>query len=47
MDTRLNKYSKQLIIINSIFILFWLTISIFPFIWTLWGSFEVKADFFS
>ena len=47
MDTRLNKYSKQLIIINSIFILFWLTISIFPFIWTLWGSFKVKADFFS
>ena len=47
MDTRINKYSKQLIIINSIFILFWLTISIFPFIWTLWGSFKVKADFFS
>ena len=47
MDNRINKYSKQLIIINSIFILFWLTISIFPFIWTLWGSFKVKADFFS
>ena len=47
MDTKLNKYSKQLIIFNGIFILFWLTISIFPFLWTLWGSFKVKADFFS
>ena len=26
MDTRINKYSKQLIIINSIFILFWLLV---------------------
>ncbi len=47
MNQTINKYSKQIIIINSIFILFWLTISIFPFIWTLWGSFKVKADFFS
>ena len=47
MNQTINKYSKQIIIVNSIFILFWLTISIFPFIWTLWGSFKVKADFFS
>ena len=47
MESKINKYSKQLIIFNSIFILCWLTISIFPFLWTLWGSFKVKADFFS
>ena len=47
MESKVNKYSKQLIIINSIFIVLWLTISIFPFLWTLWGSLKVKADFFS
>ena len=47
MESKINKYSKQLIIFNSIFILCWLTISIFPFLWTFWGSFKVKADFFS
>jgi len=25
----------------------WLIIAAFPFIWTLWGSFKVQADFFS
>ena len=29
------------------FLLFWLTASTFPFLWTLWGSFKVQADFFS
>ena len=47
MDSKINKYSNQLILINSIFIIFWLTISVFPFLWTLWGSLKVKADFFS
>ena len=47
MESKINRYSKQLIIINSIFIIFWLVISVFPFIWTFWGSFKVKADFFS
>ena len=32
---------------NTLFIIFWLLISIFPFVWTFWGSFKVKADFFS
>jgi len=36
-----------LIIFNSIFIFCWLVLSIFPFLWTFWGSFKVKADFFS
>jgi len=47
MESKINRYSKQLILINSLFILVWLVISVFPFIWTFWGSFKVKADFFS
>jgi len=47
MESKINKYSKQFIIFNSIFIFCWLVISIFPFLWTFWGSFKVKADFFS
>ena len=47
MESAINKYSKQLIILNSIFIFCWLVLSIFPFLWTFWGSFKVKADFFS
>ena len=47
MESTINKYSKQLIIFNSIFIFCWLVLSIFPFLWTFWGSFKVKADFFS
>lgn len=25
----------------------WLTLAAFPFLWTLWGSFKLEADFFS
>ena len=32
---------------NTIFIVIWLLIACFPFIWTFWGSFKVRADFFS
>jgi len=47
MESKVNKYSKQFILFNSIFIFCWLVISIFPFLWTFWGAFKVKADFFS
>ena len=47
MESKINRYSTQLIILNGIFILIWLSISVFPFLWTLWGSFKVKADFFT
>jgi len=47
MESKIHKYSKPFIIFNSIFIFCWLVISIFPFLWTFWGSFKVKADFFS
>ena len=46
MESKIHKYSKQFILFNSIFIFCWLGISIFPFLWTFWGSFKVKADFF-
>jgi ABC-type glycerol-3-phosphate transport system permease component len=29
------------------FLVLWLVIAIFPFVWTLWGSFKVENDFFS
>ena len=47
MESKINQYSYQLKIFNTLFIIFWLLISIFPFVWTFWGSFKVKADFFS
>ena len=47
MESKINQYSYQLKIFNSLFIIFWLLISIFPFVWTFWGSCKVKADFFS
>ena len=30
-----------------VFIFLWLIAAIFPFLWTLWGSFKVQGDFFS
>ena len=29
------------------FVAVWLVIAAFPFLWTLWGSFKVEADFFA
>ncbi len=29
------------------FLVLWLVIAAFPFLWTVWGSFKVQADFFS
>ena len=47
MESKINKYSLQLQIFNTLFIILWLSIAIFPFLWTFWGSFKVKLDFFS
>lgn len=33
--------------ISLAFILIWLLAAAFPFLWTVWGSFKVEADFFS
>ena len=29
------------------FLVLWLAVAAVPFLWTLWGSFKVEADFFS
>lgn len=34
-------------IIAGVFIALWLIAASFPFLWTVWGSFKVEADFFS
>ncbi|MGN6685442.1 MAG: carbohydrate ABC transporter permease [Devosia sp.] len=41
------KRPLPLSIIASLFILVWLVAAAFPFLWTVWGSFKVEADFFS
>ncbi len=33
--------------LTSGFLLLWLIAALFPFAWTVWGSFKVEADFFS
>ena len=46
MDYGLDTKSTRLKTFNTIFIIIWLLIACFPFIWTFWGSFKVRADFF-
>ena len=29
------------------FLIAWIIVAVFPFFWTLWGSFKVEGDFFS
>jgi len=31
----------------TLFLIMWLAVAAVPFLWTLWGSFKVQADFFS
>ncbi len=47
MSAATEKRSTKLRISIYVFAVFWLIISAFPFIWTLWGSFKVELDFFS
>ncbi|WP_424980519.1 carbohydrate ABC transporter permease [Leisingera sp. S232] len=47
MSSIANRSSRSVIIFSSAFVLLWVVIASFPFIWTLWGSFKVQADFFS
>jgi len=43
-----NKSTNRIALgIALVFILLWLAAAIFPFLWTLWGSFKVQGDFFS
>lgn len=33
--------------VSTTLVIIWLIIAAFPFLWTVWGSFKVEADFFS
>ena len=39
--------SPLLVTVSTGFVALWLIVAAFPFLWTLWGSFKVEADFFS
>ena len=43
----MNKKNNWLNILSLSFIIIWLILASVPFLWTLWGSFKVEADFFS
>ncbi|MGB5559192.1 MAG: carbohydrate ABC transporter permease [Paracoccaceae bacterium] len=36
-----------LVALSIVFVVVWLFVAAFPFLWTMWGSFKVEADFFS
>ena len=47
MNTKIENKLTPVRIIAFIFVALWLIVAMYPFIWTLWGSFKVQADFFS
>ncbi len=47
MATKAQSRLTPLSIVSYALVGLWLVIAAFPFLWTLWGSFKVQADFFS
>ena len=45
--TAATRRSPALIAFSTGFVILWVILASFPFLWTLWGSFKVEADFFS
>ena len=45
--SKLHKRPLSIRLLLGIFLGLWLLAAAFPFVWTLWGSFKVEADFFS
>ncbi|MGY6695781.1 MAG: carbohydrate ABC transporter permease [Roseinatronobacter sp.] len=43
----LQRRSPLLVTVSTVLVLLWVVVASFPFLWTLWGSFKVQADFFS
>lgn len=46
----MNRAERQpvpVMLLSMGFVLIWVISAAFPFLWTLWGSFKVEADFFS
>jgi len=42
-----DRKSPLLLTVSMALVVLWLIVAAFPFLWTLWGSFKVEADFFS
>lgn len=47
MVTKAESRLTTLKLISFILVAIWLLIAVFPFLWTVWGSFKVQGDFFS
>ena len=47
MATKAKLRITPLFVISAMLVALWLFLASFPFLWTLWGSFNVQADFFS
>ncbi len=47
MAKPIHRRISTLTILTGGFLTVWLTAATFPFLWTLWGSFKVQADFFT
>jgi len=47
MTSAAYRRSPGLTMLTYAFVAFWLVLAAFPFLWTVWGSFKVEADFFS
>jgi ABC-type glycerol-3-phosphate transport system permease component len=47
MTGRARRRPATLNLLIGICLVTWLLLAIFPFVWTLWGSFKVEGDFFS
>ena len=45
--SKLHKRPLSIRLLLGLFLGLWLLAAAFPFVWTLWGSFKVEADFFS
>lgn len=47
MSSVAHRRPLSLAIASTAFVLLWLVLAAFPYVWTVWGSFKVEADFFS
>lgn len=47
MAVRALRTSPSLLATSLLFLLLWVFCAAFPFLWTVWGSFKLEADFFS
>lgn len=47
MRNRVDRQPVPVMLISMGLVLIWVISAAFPFLWTLWGSFKVEADFFS